>query len=200
PPLEAASLPTPPIEEALEPPSTVAEEEDGTNPTAAIEEDAIGSQPAGPSAMTAPASKSAAIAAPHMAPAVAPPALAPPLPEPEISAASEPLLDAESDTLPSAAHADSAVAVATAEAELSGIPVRDVLVGFKIIARNRLQRSASRIEYLIDEGAQESRSAQDVIADVRRLSIRGVMQSTIDDVADEMVTFAQARLREGAVQ
>jgi len=68
--------------------------------------------------------------------------------------------------------------------------VEQLLPAFKQIARARLQRSALRVETMLDDAAQQGRPVEAVLAEIRGLTIRGVMQSTLDQVVDEMMAVA----------
>ena len=74
-----------------------------------------------------------------------------------------------------------------------GVPVEEVLPELKMIARNRLQRSAARVEAMLDEAAEQRQPLEVVLAEIRGLVIRGVMQSTLDAVVDEMMAAAIER-------
>jgi hypothetical protein len=54
------------------------------------------------------------------------------------------------------------------------------------IAQRRLQLSASRIETILDEAATEQRTLDSVLEEIRSMSIRGVMPSTVDAMVAEM--------------
>jgi len=71
-----------------------------------------------------------------------------------------------------------------------GIPVRDVLPDLKLVARERLHRSAPRLERLLEDAAEEARPLNAVMADIRQMSIRGVLPSTLAEVADQMQAVA----------
>ena len=68
--------------------------------------------------------------------------------------------------------------------------VSQLLPAFKQIARARLQRSALRVETMLDDAAGQGRPVEAVLAEIRGLTIRGVMQSTLDQVVDEMMAVA----------
>ncbi len=68
--------------------------------------------------------------------------------------------------------------------------VAEVAVDLKQVARNHLQRSSPRIETMIDEAVARDLPLRSFLAEVRGLVIRGVMQSTLDDMADEMAALA----------
>ncbi|MGD1053685.1 MAG: hypothetical protein ABR950_07625 [Candidatus Dormibacteria bacterium] len=62
----------------------------------------------------------------------------------------------------------------------------------KEVARVRLQRSSTRVEAMIDEAIAQHLPLETLIDDVRGLVIRGVMQATLDEVADEMAALVSA--------
>ena len=64
------------------------------------------------------------------------------------------------------------------------------------LVRRRLHRSSSHLEGLIVDSVGEGRTIDWTAAAVRRASVRGVMQSTLDDIAAEMESVA-ARDRAG---
>ena len=68
--------------------------------------------------------------------------------------------------------------------------VAEVAPDLKQVARNHLQRSSPRIETMIDEAVARDLPLRSFLAEVRGLVIRGVMQSTLDDMADEMAALA----------
>ena len=64
--------------------------------------------------------------------------------------------------------------------------VGDMLSELRGIAQRRLQLSASRVETVLDEAAGEQRSLDSVLEEIRSMSIRGVMPSTVDAMVAEM--------------
>ena len=60
----------------------------------------------------------------------------------------------------------------------------------RAIARRRLGLSASRVESILDEGALATRSLLSVLDEIRSMSIRGVMPSTVEEMVDEMAAVA----------
>jgi hypothetical protein len=62
----------------------------------------------------------------------------------------------------------------------------------KDVARLRLQRSSARVETMVDEAVAQHLPLETLIDDVRGLVIRGVMQATLDEVADEMAALVSA--------
>jgi hypothetical protein len=69
--------------------------------------------------------------------------------------------------------------------------VAEVLEDLRAIARRRLRLSASRVEVVLDEGALANRPLASVLDEIRAMSIRGVMPSTVEEMVDEMATSAQ---------
>lgn len=69
----------------------------------------------------------------------------------------------------------------------------ELLPELKLLARSRLQRSADRVETLLDGAAGERRSIEWIADRVRGLSIRGVVRSSLDSLANDMVTLAERR-------
>ena len=64
--------------------------------------------------------------------------------------------------------------------------VGDMLGELRGIAQRRLQLSASRVETVLDEAAREQRTLDSVLEEIRSMSIRGVMPSTVDAMVAEM--------------
>ncbi|MDQ6848042.1 MAG: hypothetical protein M3019_10775 [Candidatus Dormibacteraeota bacterium] len=64
--------------------------------------------------------------------------------------------------------------------------VGDMLGDLRSIAQRRLQLSASRVETILDEAAREQRPLDPVLEEIRSMSIRGVMPSTVDAMVAEM--------------
>ena len=62
----------------------------------------------------------------------------------------------------------------------------------KDVAQLHLQRSSPRVESMVDEAAAEGQTLDRLLRDIRAVVIRGVMQSTIDKMADEMAAMAAA--------
>jgi hypothetical protein len=68
--------------------------------------------------------------------------------------------------------------------------VRQLLPDLKLLVRSRLQLSSGRLESLLEEAVAAGRPVEAVAVDVRNLSIRGVMQATLDQIADDMVAMS----------
>jgi hypothetical protein len=64
--------------------------------------------------------------------------------------------------------------------------VGEMLSDLRSIAQRRLQLSASRVEAILDEAAREQRPLDSVLEEIRSMSIRGVMPSTVDAMVAEM--------------
>lgn len=81
----------------------------------------------------------------------------------------------------------------------SGSPTRAAAVMPELldIVRRRLQRSAPRLEAVLGQAADEDRSVEWAAAAVRHSAVRGVTQSTLDDIARE---FSAAGARYSAGQ
>jgi hypothetical protein len=71
--------------------------------------------------------------------------------------------------------------------------VAEVLEDLRAIARRRLQMSASRVEAILDDAAREQRPLDAVLKEIRTMSIRGVMPSTVDAMVAEMLIVAAER-------
>jgi hypothetical protein len=86
-----------------------------------------------------------------------------------------------------AAVQEAVQASAGAAAPSSARPsVGDMLGALRSIAQRRLQLSASRVELVLDEAAREQRPLDSVLEEIRAMSIRGVMPSTVDAMVAEM--------------
>jgi hypothetical protein len=74
-----------------------------------------------------------------------------------------------------------------------GAPTRAAAVMPELleIVRRRLQRSAPRLEGVLAQAGEEDRSVEWAAAAVRHTGVRGVMQSTLDEIADEMSAVAE---------
>ncbi|MHB8718903.1 MAG: hypothetical protein ACYDAC_08445 [Candidatus Dormibacteria bacterium] len=90
--------------------------------------------------------------------------------------------------------ADVAVEAAPGGSPLRGLTVADVHAELREIAQRRLQLSASRVEVALDSAAAQDLPLDRVLDDLRSLSIRGVMQPTIDAMVDEMAEAAGRRV------
>jgi hypothetical protein len=70
------------------------------------------------------------------------------------------------------------------------VPVAPIATALKQVARLRLQRSSPRVEAMVDEAAARDLALDTLLDEIRGLVIRGVMQSTLDQVVDEMAAIA----------
>ena len=85
------------------------------------------------------------------------------------------------------AAAQEAVQASAGAPESAARPsVGDMLSALRSIAQRRLQLSASRVELVLDEAAREQRPLDSVLEEIRAMSIRGVMPSTVDAMVAEM--------------
>jgi len=66
--------------------------------------------------------------------------------------------------------------------------VTQLLPELKLIARSRLQRSSDRVEILLEDAALQGRSLEWVANEVRRMSIRGVLPETLDELASALLS------------
>lgn len=71
------------------------------------------------------------------------------------------------------------------------VTVAQLLPLLKRMVRDRLHQSSLRLEILLEDAAANNASLDAVVAEVRATPIRGVMQSTLDDLADEMLALGQ---------
>lgn len=73
--------------------------------------------------------------------------------------------------------------------------VAALLPELRALVQRRLHRSAPRLQLVLDEAAADGRSVEWVAAAVRATPVRGVMQSSLDEIADEMLEVAGRRDR-----
>ena len=69
--------------------------------------------------------------------------------------------------------------------------VAQLLPELKRLVQERLHQSSLRLEILLEDAAANNASLDAVVAEVRATPIRGVMQSTLDELADEMLALGQ---------
>lgn len=164
--------------------------------------------PAWPSAgHTAPAQSTSPAAAVTPEPA-APPAtngaaFAPPPPPPPVLESTAPATDTVRDVgntssalddhpiaqlfgRPRPAMAQPSPAVAPQRSPAADIRVADVMPELLAIVQRRLHRSAPRLEAVLSQAGEEGRNVEWAAAAVRHASVRGVMQSTLDEIATEI--------------
>jgi len=70
-----------------------------------------------------------------------------------------------------------------------------LLPDLKLLVRSRLRLSSGRIEALLDEAVTAGRPVESAASAIRNLSVRGVMQSTLDQLADDIVAMSLSRAR-----
>ncbi len=73
----------------------------------------------------------------------------------------------------------------------SDATVARLLPELKRLVQERLHQSSLRLEILLEDAAANNSSLDAVVAEVRATPIRGVMQSTLDELADEMLALSQ---------
>jgi hypothetical protein len=73
--------------------------------------------------------------------------------------------------------------------------VRQLLPDLKLLVRSRLLLSSGRLDALLDEAVAAGRPVESVAGDVRNLSIRGVMQATLNQLANDIVAMSVSRTR-----
>ena len=73
----------------------------------------------------------------------------------------------------------------------SDTSVAQLLPELKRLVQERLHHSSLRLEILLEDAAANNASLDAVVAEVRATPIRGVMQSTLDDLADEMLALGE---------
>lgn len=78
------------------------------------------------------------------------------------------------------------------------IRVADVMPELLAIVQRRLHRSAPRLESLLSQAGEEGRTVEWVAAAVRHASVRGVMQSTLDEIATEIAAVGAPQGRSRA--
>ena len=67
--------------------------------------------------------------------------------------------------------------------------VSQVLPELKLLVRDRLHKSSMKLEILLEEAATWDRSVESVVDEVRNTSIRGVRQSTLEEIAAQMLAL-----------
>jgi hypothetical protein len=72
------------------------------------------------------------------------------------------------------------------------VSVAALAPALKQVAQLHLQRSSSRVESMVDDAAAQGQTLDRLLRDIRSVVIRGVMQSSIDKMADEMAAMAAA--------
>ena len=75
------------------------------------------------------------------------------------------------------------------------IRVADVMPQLLGIVQRRLHRSAPRLEAVLSQAGEEGRSVEWAAAAVRHASVRGVMQSTLDEIAGEIAAVGALEAR-----
>ena len=73
--------------------------------------------------------------------------------------------------------------------------ISDRLPDLKLLVRTRLRLSSQRVETLLDDAAASHLPIDSVAEQIRRLSIRGVMPSTMEQLADDVLALAGSTVR-----
>jgi hypothetical protein len=76
------------------------------------------------------------------------------------------------------------------EVQMPAASIAAMAPELKRVARERLQRSASRVEAMVDEAVARNLPLDGLLIQIRGLVIRGIMQSTLDEVVADMVAVA----------
>ena len=80
-------------------------------------------------------------------------------------------------------------------APVADIRVADVMPQLLAIVQRRLHRSAPRLEAVLSQAGDEGRTVEWAAAAVRHASVRGVMQSTLDEIAGEIAAVGALEAR-----
>ena len=75
------------------------------------------------------------------------------------------------------------------------IRAADVMPELLAIVQRRLHRSAPRLEAVLSQAGEEGRTVEWAAAAVRHASVRGVMQSTLDEIAGEIAAAGALEAR-----
>lgn len=76
------------------------------------------------------------------------------------------------------------------EVQTPASPIATMAPELKRVARERLQRSSPRVEAMIDEAVARNLPLDGLLVQIRGLVIRGIMQSTLDEVVADMAAVA----------
>ena len=96
---------------------------------------------------------------------------------------------------PRPASPQPAPAPAPARSPAADIRVADVMPELLAIVQRRLHRSAPRLEAVLSQAGEEGRTVEWAAAAVRHASVRGVMQSTLDEIAGEIAAVGALAAR-----
>lgn len=99
---------------------------------------------------------------------------------------------ASPEPAPAPAHAPAPAPVRSPAAD---IRVADVMPELLAIVQRRLHRSAPRLEAVLSQAGEEGRTVEWAAAAVRHASVRGVMQSTLDEIAGEIAAAGALEAR-----
>lgn len=96
---------------------------------------------------------------------------------------------------PRPASPEPAPAPARVRSPAADIRVADVMPELLAIVQRRLHRSAPRLEAVLSQAGEEGRTVEWAAAAVRHASVRGVMQSTLDEIAGEIAAIGTLESR-----
>lgn len=96
---------------------------------------------------------------------------------------------------PRPASPEPAPALAPMRSSAADIRVADVMPELLAIVQRRLHRSAPRLEAVLSQAGDEGRTVDWAAAAVRHASVRGVMQSTLDEIAGEIAAAGALEAR-----
>lgn len=96
---------------------------------------------------------------------------------------------------PRPASQQQAPAPAPGRSPAADIRAADVMPELFAIVQRRLHRSAPRLEAVLSQAGEEGRTVEWAAAAVRHASVRGVMQSTLDEIAGEIAAVGTLEAR-----
>ena len=96
---------------------------------------------------------------------------------------------------PRPASPELAPAPAPVRSTAADIRAADVMPELLAIVQRRLHRSAPRLEAVLSQAGEEGRTVEWAAAAVRHASVRGVMQSTLDEIAGEIAAVGALEAR-----
>ena len=96
---------------------------------------------------------------------------------------------------PRPASPEPAPAAVPMRSPAADIRVADVMPELLAIVQRRLHRSAPRLEAVLSQAGEEGRTVEWAAAAVRHASVRGVMQSTLDEIAGEIAAVGALEAR-----
>lgn len=183
---------------------------------AALADEVVASQPVMPAATNGASRRQQPAAAELLTPFAQPAALdqmgfaPPPAPPPmvETAASADEVRDGENTSSaledhpiaqlfgrPRPASPMTAAAITPVRSPAADIRAADVMPELLAIVQRRLHRSAPRLEAVLSQAGEEGRNLEWAAAAVRHASVRGVMQSTLDEIASEIAAVGSPEVR-----